>query len=115
MVRDHAGEVHDRPQRPDGAERPAPRLLGLAPGVHVAERPLQVAHERDHRCGGREHGGERTATSRGVERLPSPPRDPAEDDREQGALRPCQRREAGEVVDFFPYPQSIRFGTVTAR
>ena len=28
----------------------------------------------------------------------------------------CQRRiEAGEVVDFFPYPQSIRFGNVTAR
>jgi len=28
----------------------------------------------------------------------------------------CQRRiEAGEVVDFFPYPQSIRFGSVTAR
>jgi isocitrate dehydrogenase kinase/phosphatase len=28
----------------------------------------------------------------------------------------CQRRiEAGEVVDFFPYPQSIRFGDVTAR
>jgi isocitrate dehydrogenase kinase/phosphatase len=28
----------------------------------------------------------------------------------------CQRRiEDGEVVDFFPYPQSIRFGSVTAR
>jgi isocitrate dehydrogenase kinase/phosphatase len=28
----------------------------------------------------------------------------------------CQRRiEAGEVVDFFPYPQPIRFGNVTAR
>ena len=28
----------------------------------------------------------------------------------------CQRRiEAGEVVDFFPYPQSLRFGNLTAR